>query len=126
MERMTSLKYLHRYIMPALVIALPAITLAQSTNSFQSLANTIAKILNAGALLLITGAIAVFFYNIVGDVIRMQQGHDVGADLRKTVMVGIGIIFVMVSIWGIIQLLQNSLFGGPGPAASNGAIIFNQ
>jgi glucan phosphoethanolaminetransferase (alkaline phosphatase superfamily) len=109
------------------VYALPMLAFAQSApTSFQDLANSIVKILNAGAILLITAAVAVYFYNIVGNVFKINRGEGSGADLRKSLWLGLLIIFVMVSIWGIIQILQNSLFGGPGPSASNGVIIYGQ
>ncbi len=107
--------------------ALPSIALAQTApSSFQDLANSIAKLLNAGAVLLIAGAVVIYFYNIVGNIFKMSQGEGSGADLRRSLWMGILIIFVMVSIWGIIQILQNTLFGGPGPSASNGVIIYGQ
>jgi hypothetical protein len=118
------MKRLKRLMIPVGMLALPTISFAQATNSFQSLANTIAKILNAGALLLITATIVLYFYSIVGSIMRLKEGKVDSTELRKTIFVGLGIIFVMVSIWGIIQILQNSLFGGPGPAASNGVIIY--
>lgn len=34
--------------------------------------------------------------------------------MRSYLVWGIIIIFVMVSIWGILQLLQNTLFGNGG------------
>jgi hypothetical protein len=120
------MKLPYRLIIPVGLLALPSVAMAQAATTFQSLANSVAKILNDGALLLISAALAVYFYNIVNGLIKLKEGHADGSDLKKTLWVGLGIIFVMVSIWGIIQVLQNSLFGGPGPAASNGVINYTQ
>lgn len=120
------MKIPYRIALVAGALALPSVALAQAVSSFQDLANSIAKILNAGALLLITATIVVYFYSIVGHVFRINRGEGSSSDLRKTLWMGILIIFVMVSIWGIIQILQNSLFGGAGPSASNGVIIYGQ
>jgi hypothetical protein len=107
---------------------LPALAFAQTSGAttFQALANTVVKILNAGAILMIVGALVVYFYSIAGNLFRMNQGEASGEDLRKTLLWGIVVLFIMVSIWGIIQFLQYSLFGGPPPAASNGVIIYQQ
>jgi len=108
-------------------ILLPAIAAAQSSapTTLQALARSAATILNDGAILLITASVAVYFYSIAGDIYKISQGEADGGDLKKTLLWGILIIFAMVSIWGIIQILQFSLFGGPPPSASsNGVIIY--
>jgi len=110
-------------LIPLSFIALPSVTFAAAT-TFQSLANSIVQILNAGAVLLIVATIVVYFYSIVGSIFSMRNGEANGAELRTILLRGILVLFLMVSIWGIIHLLQYSLFGGPPPAASNGVIIY--
>jgi len=107
-------------------VALSSVAFAQSATptTFQVLARSIATILNDGAVLLITASIAVYFFSIAGDIFKISQGEADGGDLKKTLLWGIVIIFAMVSIWGIIQVLQYSLFGGPPPAATNGVVNY--
>lgn len=107
------------------LLALPAVVLAQTITSFQSLANSLATILNDGALLLIAAALVVYFYSIASNVFKIGRGETTGPAFRRSLWWGLAIIFLMVSIWGLIQFLQYSLFGGPSPSAgSNGVIIY--
>ena len=108
-------------------LSLPYVADAQVATSFQSLARSAVTILNDGAILMITAALAVYFYGIAGNIFKMSQGEAVGDELKKKLFWGILIIFLMVSIWGIIQFLQYSLFGGPPPASKNnaGVIIYH-
>ncbi len=119
-------RYLQRVALLTLLISSPGLAAAQSAapDTVQTLAGTIAKLFNAGALLLITATIVVFFYGIVGNIYNLNKGEGSG-DMRKNMLWGIGILFLMVSIWGVIQVLQYSLFGGPSPSATNGVIIYN-
>ena len=112
-----------------LALVSPAIASAQAgLTSFQSLANTAVNILNKGALLLIVATLVVYFYSIAGNLWKISRGEAGGDDLKRNLLWGIGVLFLMVSIWGILQILQDSLFGGPPPAASGsgGVIIYNQ
>jgi hypothetical protein len=107
------------------MILVPVITHAQALTSFQSLANSLASLLNDGAILMITAALVVYFYGIVGNIWKMSQGEARGDELKKNLFWGIIILFFMVSIWGVIQFLQYTLFKGPPPAASsNGVVIY--
>ena len=108
----------------ALALGSPLVASAQGADTFQSLANIVAKIFNAGAILLITATVAVYFYGIVGNIYNMSKG-EARSDMRTNMLWGIFIIFLMVSIWGIVQFLQYSLFGGPSPSASNGVVIYH-
>lgn len=107
------------------LLALPAVALAQAVTSFQSLANSLATIFNDGALLLIAAALVVYFYSIASNIFKIGRGETTGPAFRRSMMWGLGVIFLMVSIWGLIQFLQYSLFGGPSPSAgSSGVIIY--
>ncbi len=108
----------------ALVFTLPAVAFAAAATTFQALVSSIVQILNAGAVLLIVATIVVYFYGIVGNLFKMNRGEASGEELRKVILRGILVLFLMVSIWGVIRILQNSLFGGPPPQATNGVIIY--
>lgn len=114
----------HLRLSAILALLLPSAAFAQTVNSFQALVGKVVAILNAGAILLIAVAVVVYFYTIVGNIFQMRQG-ETSSDLKNTIVRGMLVIFVMVSIWGIIQFLQYSLFGGPPPAATNGVIIYS-
>jgi len=94
---------------PLAVVALwPSLALA-APKTFSELAGTIVSILNSATGLLILAGIVIYFFGISRNVLKMKD--EGGAKMRAYFGWGIAIIFVMVSIWGIIELIQNTLFG---------------
>jgi len=99
----------------SLVLALPAIASAQAVGLMGTLV-TINRFLNGLIGVIITIAIIVFFWGLV------QYLTSVGEQKHKGLIqmfYGLIAIFVMVSIWGIIHLLQ-ATFGITG---ANTAIV---
>ena len=89
-------------------IALPSIVAAQQTAA-QGLLGTLAlanRILNGLVGLLILVAILAFFWGLI-KYLFSGGGEDKSEGL-KLMFYGVIAIFVMVSIWGIIRLLQNT------------------
>ena len=77
--------------------------------SAQTLLNTLALIstfLNSLVYLFITLAIVVFFWCLIRYLLG-NSGEEKAKGLN-TMLMGILTIFVMVSIWGIIRLLQST------------------
>lgn len=73
----------------------------------------IVEYIDAATLLLFSVALVVFFWRVVRDL----WGYDGGSAERRerlqtTLFWGVIVIFVMVSIWGIIQILQQTLMRG--------------
>lgn len=83
-------------------ICLPSFVGAASLFDTLSLANTF---LNALIGLFITLAIVVFFWGLIKYLFDMGENKAEGLQIM---MYGVIAIFVMVSIWGIIRLLQNT------------------
>lgn len=101
-------------------VALPALA------SAQTLADTlkfISTLLNGLIGLFITLAIVVFFWGLVKYLWSMSN-EDAHEGL-KIMFWGIIAIFVMVSIWGLIALLQKSFNVAGGNAISPSGIPFN-
>lgn len=90
-------------VLSAAVISLPSLAGAASLFDTLSLANTF---LNALIGLFITLAIVVFFWGLIKYLwsVSSENAHE-GLQIM---MYGVIAIFVMVSIWGIIRLLQNT------------------
>lgn len=89
-------------------VGLPSIVAAQQTAA-QGLLGTLAlanRILNGLVGLLILVAILAFFWGLI-KYLFSGGGEDKSEGL-KTMFYGVIAIFVMVSIWGIIKLLQNT------------------
>lgn len=81
--------------------------------NFQTLVSQIIDLFNAGTVVLFSLAILAFFWSVA----RNMWGYDSSnaeqqKKLTQTLTWGVLIIFVMVSIWGIIAILQQTLSGG--------------
>ena len=94
----------------------PSLALAATPHNFKELANLIVSLFDAGVGLLITAAIVIYLFGISRSIYTSgEKGND---GLRTYAVWGVLTIFIMVSIWGILQLLQNTLFGGTSYAPS--------
>lgn len=100
---------MHIVILALLVF--PGVALA-APRTFDELAGSIVQLLNAGIGVSIILGLVVFFYGLA-----VSMPHKEHADwerLRNTILWGIIALFVMVSVWGILGLVRNTLFGGGG------------
>jgi hypothetical protein len=103
-----------------IALALPAIASAQvAGNNLQSLIRFTGDILNMLIPIFIALALLAFFWGLV----RYVWGNGTGGkeSARGIMVAGILALFVMVSVWGIIRLAQNTLginSGGALPAPS--------
>ena len=76
-------------------------------NTFTDLTGLISSALIG---LIIGATIAMFFFALFRGMMRSQGGTDVAKN-KDTLLWGIGILFVMVSIWGIIIFFQDAILG---------------
>jgi len=109
-------------VLGALVItAFPGLVYA-APRTFQELANLIVSILDMGTGLLILAGIVIYFWGISTNILKMKD--EGGQAFKAYVIWGLIALFIMVSIWGIIEILQNTLFGGdyydPNSGTSSG------
>lgn len=98
------------FVLPALVLLIPIGALAQGINlsPIQSLIGAVASVLRAVVPVLVTLGLAVFLWGLV----RYLWGSGAEPDLKNAkqlMMWGLVILFVMVSVWGIIDLMQLAL-----------------
>jgi len=91
---------------PALTLAtltLPALASAASVYDLLALLN---NVLNASIALLITAAVVVVFFGTIRAILA-SSGDDKKSGWKMALQ-GVFAVFIMVSIWGIIRLLQNT------------------
>jgi hypothetical protein len=108
------------FVLAAGVVALPLFA------SAQSLVNTLAlfnSLLNALIGILITIAIVIFFWGLIK--YMMTMGTEDAHKAVHLMLWGVVSIFVMVSIWGIIQLLQSTFNVSRTTAIVPGGVPFN-
>lgn len=92
------------FIAPQIAFAAP--------RTFDELAGNVVQLLNAGIGVSIILGLVVFFYGLT--VAMPHKEHADMERLRNTIIWGIIALFVMVSVWGILGLVRNTLFGGGG------------
>ena len=109
-------------VLSTLTLVLPNVALAASPRTFADFANLVVEILDNVSTVLIVLGIVIFFYGAATGIFKMGQGHNDTGKLRDFLIWGVGIIFVMVSVWGIIRLLQNTFFSGDATDPTNGTV----
>ena len=88
--------------------ALPVVVFAQGQDlaPIKRLVRAVGEILNMLIPVLIAAAVVVFFFGLVKYIWGSGKGHEQG---RKVMIAGIVALFIMVSVWGIVRLVQNAL-----------------
>ena len=96
------------------LLTLPGIAVAASApRTLRELAAQIVDVLTYTTATLVLLGLIIYMWGIASNILKMSEG-EVLASYRNYVIWGIVIMFVMVSIWGILRLLQASVFGGTG------------
>ena len=88
------------------LFAAPLIASAQALTPLKQLIVSVGSILNLLIPVLIAAAIVVFFWGLVMYIWKSGEGHAEG---RNTMIAGIVSLFIMVSVWGLVNLVQNAL-----------------
>ena len=69
--------------------------------------------MNYMSQILVVATLVVYLWG-AAYILMKKQGGGSWDDMRKFLLIGIGILFVMVSIWGILELLSNTISSGGG------------
>lgn len=113
--------------LPVLAVLAPAVAFA-APRTFAELAYYVIDIMNYMASLLVIVAIVIYFAGAAQHLWKAKKGE--ATDLRKFLLIGIGIIFVMVSIWGILRILETTFVSGGtfqgGGTADENCVMFGE
>ncbi len=96
-------------VMVAGILAvLPFVTLAQSsTSGVFSILNLFSRIVSALIPIVIGIAVLMFLWGVLNYVTaKDEEGQK---DARNTMISGVVVLFVMVSIWGLVNILGDTL-----------------
>lgn len=99
------------------LLAMPAIVVA-APRTFKELTDQWVGLLNAGIGIILTLGIVIYFYGVVTSIRKSKEGFT--KEGRDQLLWGLLALFVMFSVWGILALLRNTLFGGGGGAGGLG------
>ncbi len=106
-------------IAPFIVLMLPFVALAAVPTTLKDLVGSIVNLLNQATTALVATALVAFLYGAAYNMLK--AGERGSGALRQFLVWGVIILFVMVSIWGILNVLQQTLFGAGGSGASGGS-----
>jgi len=101
-------------------LSVPLVSNAAAPRNLSELVNMLVKILNGGATFLILLAFIILFWNMLKNILKKNGLLGKDTQFSRAIMWGIAGLFVMVSIWGIIRILQGTLFGNGGGVANPG------
>ncbi len=107
-----------RALIPATVLLLPLAASAQGApQTLSELATIVVKLISAATVVLVALAIVVYFWGIFYNMSNFTEGNR--EQMRAYFFWGIVALFVMVSIWGILSLLSQTVFNGNPPGTIN-------
>lgn len=92
---------------------LPFVAFA-APRTFAELAAYLGGIMNSAIGVLITAALVFYFWGAAQHLLKMESGEGASPEFRKFLLMGVVVIFVMVSVWGILEILRNTFLSGGG------------
>ncbi len=99
------------------LLLVPSFALAAAPRNFCELVNFFVGIFNALTGLFVLAAVATYLFGITMNIRAGEASHT---NLRNIILWGLLGIFLMVSVWGILRLLQETLFdAAPGAATTS-------
>lgn len=105
----------------AATAAVPSMAAAQTT--FGTILGTIGGLINTIIPILIAGALAYFIYGVI-KFITASDG-DAKGDARKVVIQGVIGLFIIMSVWGLVGVIQATFGVGSGGNAATNAPSFD-
>ncbi|OGG60345.1 hypothetical protein A2765_06340 [Candidatus Kaiserbacteria bacterium RIFCSPHIGHO2_01_FULL_56_24] len=97
--------FLVTLLFPTVIFAAP--------RTFEDLMGLFMNILNGGIGVAIILGLVIYFYGVATTIPTVK---DKGSEqLRTYLLWGLLALFMMVSVWGILNLVRNTLFGGGAP-----------
>ncbi len=94
-------------IVPIVLLCIPAVALA-APNTFKDLANVLVGLMNASVGLLVAAGLVIYLFGMSFNI--LEFGTNSKDKVKAYFFWGIIVITVMVSVWGLVALLQNTLF----------------
>lgn len=88
--------------------------------TFSEFVGNIVSILNAAIGTMVVLALVIYFAGAVKQLNDVQHGEAGG--MSKFLITGLGILFVMVSVWGILYMLQSTFFPTGNEGGASGGL----
>lgn len=120
--------YLRFSSLALLAVVVPFVAFG-APRTFAELAAYLGSIMNSAIGVLITAALVFYFWGAVQHLIKMESGEGASPEFRKFLLMGVVVLFVIVSVWGILEILRNTFLSGggdvvPGIGSPGGGPVF--
>ncbi len=99
---------------------LPVVSFAQGLDNLESLALSIGRIVEILIPIIFALAVLGFFYGLVKYIFGADHDKE---QAKKTMIWGVVALFVMASVWGLVNWLQGNLDIDSGTAPDVGNLI---
>lgn len=93
----------------AATLLLPAVSLAQDFKPVNKLTDGFADLISTVIPLILALALLFFFWTLIQFIRNLDKGDASTAEGARKLIWGVIVLFVMVSIWGIISYMQKKL-----------------
>ena len=106
------------------MLVAPSVALAAAPKNFKELADLLVDLIGGATVVMMVFGLVMYLWGMAVNI--PEFGDEKGAEKRKSFFFwGIIVLFLMVSIWGILRLLQDTLFGdiSSKPAPSERSIF---
>jgi len=103
-----------RFCFLALLLVIAPCVAFAAPRTFAELADYLGSIMNSAIGVLITAAIVFYFWGAVQHLLKMESGEGASPEFRKFLLMGVVVLFVIVSVWGILEILRNTFLSGGG------------
>lgn len=110
----------HAAFAGTLAVTTFAANVAFAQTDADSILGTIGSFINQLIPILIAGALAYFIFGVIKFVIASDA--DAKADARKVVVQGIIGLFVIISVWGLVGVIQQTFGIGAGGEIGKGTL----
>ena len=102
-----------KYIVAGTLFMFPVLVFAQNLSYVTNILNIIKNLVGLATPVVIGLAMLFFLYGLMKFI--LASGDEEAKETGKRIMIwGIVALFVMVSVWGLVNLLQNNLNVGSG------------
>ena len=96
-------------LFPFILLFTPFVALA-APRTFSELADLVTNLINGGIGIALILGIVVYFYGIAISIPKTGEGDL--ERIKAHFFWGILALFIMFSVWGIVAVIRNTLFGG--------------
>ena len=110
-----------RTLLPLILLS-PSVALA-AARTFEDLATTVVALISTATAALIVFGLVMYFWGMTTNILKFEEDPE---KVKAYFFWGLVVLFVMVSIWGIVEILQNTLFSGSpfNPATGSSPLNF--